>query len=133
MADVPKGFYLSADAENPHFGDVWCWECGSAMAFHLRKRRGVRGCHLAEATFGESDHLEYCQHCDRLVDAGELSEEGLKYEFEYYTESPPTGPSTAHAQVLTIMRGSIWHDDPRYEQVEAWLAIATPAPEVPGA
>lgn len=123
LVEAMQGFYLSADGDNPCVGDVWCFDCGIAKAFHLRKRRGVRGCHIALA-YGESDHLEYCAGCKKLVDAGELSEHGLAEEFAYYEEHPPEAPHPADAQVLAIMLGSCWNGDPRYDQIEAWLQVA---------
>lgn len=124
---APLGYYLSAaDGDDPYPDQAWCFACGTAMAFHLRRRRGVRGCHLA-LSYAEIESLEHCTGCKRLVDSGELSERGVDDEFAYYVEMPPTGPSAADAQALAILLGSLWSGDPRYDQIDAWLTVAVGA------
>ena len=130
--DVPEAYYLEGDDGQPFPELVWCRKCGIFAADHYRRNRGHRGLMILECWTGD-DSPQWCAGCRRLVDTGPLTTYAIDSEFEGFSASPPDEPCLETAQILGMMLSSLYpDDDPRGPQIEAWLAIATPAGEVSG-
>ena len=115
-AKVLPGYYLDGPDGQPWPGKVWCLPCAQAVAFHYRRRRGMRRLSPWECWAGDDGH-RYCCGCGALLDTGGLSSYGVDDELSHAEAHGPDGS----AAELVLVLGSMSDDDARRPAVLSWL------------
>lgn len=124
FSPAPTGYYLDGDCEQPFPEKVWCSSCGTAAAFHYRRRKGMRELQIRECWTGD-DRVMFCAGCRKMVDTGSLTTYAINEEFDALVGCPPDGTCLELAQILNLLLVSMADDDPRTTTVAAWFNTAT--------
>ena len=115
-AKILPGYYLEGDDGQPWPEKVWCLPCAQAVAFHYRRRRGMRQLQPWECWAGD-DGQRYCSGCGALLDTGGLSTYGVNDELDHFRAHGSDGSAAELVMVLHSMPD----DDARRPAVLSWL------------
>lgn len=124
-AQILQGYFLEGDDGQPWPEKEWCRPCAQAVAFHYRRRHGMRGLSWWECWAGD-DSPRRCCGCDAPLDNGGLTVYAIDDEIDNCETHGPEGAAIELIMVLDALPS----DDSRRPQVLAWLekAVASAGP-----